>query len=165
MSAVQRAECYIEIRPKYPVAYGYRIPALAEVGVDSRTPLGTQNKTFSITSEINDALSEISQVGILISDYKLVRDYLIEYFDMVDILQEACRSAKNHLGERAQLSLEVYRDPEIKDEYLTLYVRQEHYDEDIMETILKISEEYENELVSKSGWFLVTTDFNPPKHI
>ena len=58
-----------------------------------------------------------------------------------------------------QLSLEVYHDPEIEDEYLTLYVRQADYDEHVLSTIEDIRAGYEGELAGRSGWLLVTTDF------
>ncbi len=57
-----------------------------------------------------------------------------------EVVQVVCRTAAECFGEQVQLSLEVYRDPEIRDEYLTLYVRQENYDdEQLFNTIDEVS--------------------------
>ena len=90
-----------------------------------------------------------------------VRDYLLRYPDMMDVLQSVCRTASEELGACSRLSLEVYHDPEIEDEYLTLYVRQESYNEQILDRLERIYAEYEEELAERSGWLLVTTDFRP----
>lgn len=82
--------------------------------------------------------------------------------DMRALVQAVCRTATARFGEQVQLSLEVYRDPEIQDEYLTLYVRQETYDEQLPNTIDEVSAACESLLVNTSGWLLVTTDFCSP---
>lgn len=116
-----------------------------------------------VTSQINKVLNSLLQNQIVIPQPDEVREYLIRYPDIIELLLSVCKTALKQLGKRAQLSLEVYHDPEIKDEYLTLYVRQEHYDSHIMDMIENICAKYESELVGKSGWLLVTTDFQPPE--
>jgi hypothetical protein len=60
--------------------------------------------------------------------------------------------------------LELYRDPEIDDEYLTLYVRQRRYDADkLLEEIEDLRAGSQAALRETSGWLLVTTDFRPPR--
>ncbi|MDQ1327006.1 MAG: hypothetical protein QG641_286, partial [Candidatus Poribacteria bacterium] len=56
-----------------------------------------------------------------------------------------------------------YRDPEIDDQYLTLYVRQSKYEETIMDKIEEIRLPYSDELADKTGYLLLTTDFQFPK--
>jgi len=92
-----------------------------------------------------------------------VRDYLLRYPDMTDLLLSVCKMARERFGAPTQLSLEVYHDPEIEDEYLTLYVRQENYDEQILDKVESICAEYEKMIAGRSGWLLVTTDFQPPR--
>jgi hypothetical protein len=117
----------------------------------------------SVTFQIEEVLNQLHQDWIKIPKPAEVRDYLIRYPDLTNILPFVCKIARERVGIYPELSLEVYYDPEIEDEYLTLYVRQEHYDEDILNIIEDICAQYEGKLVGKSGWFLVTTDFRPPK--
>jgi hypothetical protein len=56
----------------------------------------------------------------------------------------------------------VYRDPEIDDEYLALYVRLSRYDDTVMERIAAAEAEYLDRLAGKSGWIQLTTDFRTP---
>ena len=109
------------------------------------------------------ALEAVLAEGVLFPDPEEVRDYLRHYPAMVDLVPLVCRSVAERLGARAQLSLEVYHDPEIEDEYLTLYVRQQHYDEDIMDVIKSARAPYDAAYGTTPGWMLVTTDFEDPR--
>ncbi len=88
---------------------------------------------------------------------------MIEYPDIIDFLLSVSDRVRKRFVSPDQLSLELYNDPEIDDKYLTLYVRQEHYGDSIMDVIDSISAEYEEELPGTSGWMIVTTDFAPPR--
>ena len=112
---------------------------------------------------IESCLSKIREIQVLIPQYNWVYDYLLGHPDMSAILLPVCKAVKEKFRNQAQLSLEVYRDPEIDDEYLTLYVRQEEYDENIMNEIKKVRASFEELLAGKSGWLLTTTDFMAPK--
>jgi len=70
---------------------------------------------------------------------------------------------RDAFGPDAELALEPYRDPEIDHRYLTLEVRQEQYESDIMDKLHRLSEEFANELSQCSGDLLVTTDFRPQR--
>lgn len=120
-------------------------------------------KTSDITSQIEIALKQILQQRVFIPQPAEVRNYLTRYPDMIDISTSVCKTISERFGIQARLFLEVYHDPEIEDEYLTLYVRQEHYDVNILDMIENISTKYDEELAGKSGWLLVTTDFQPPR--
>lgn len=75
----------------------------------------------------------------------------------------ACNKAATRFQGRGQLSLEVYHDPEVEDEYLILYLRQHEYDPHILDIIESLNRETETEQIGTSGWVLVTTDFQPPQ--
>ena len=77
-------------------------------------------------------------------------------------VKQAVFIAQDHLRE-AQLQLEVYRDPEGEDEHLVLYARFPVYDETVMERIRSARRQYRHLLLGKSGWFILTTDFQQPK--
>ncbi len=123
----------------------------------------SRQETTNILVEIEETLKYIQNRYIMIPDVSDVRDYLIRYPDIITILAIACEAALERFAANAMVSLEVYHDPEIEDEYLTLYVRQQQYDADIMKKIKAVRAAYENMLVDKIGWLLLTTDFQPPR--
>jgi len=116
----------------------------------------------SVTAEIESAINVLILKRISIPRPAEVRDYLLRYPDMIDLLPYVCGIASERLGPDTQLSLEAYRGPEIRDEYLTLYVRQRDYDQSILDSIEEVSAECEGELAGRSGWILITTDFRAP---
>src|SRR5574341_1900533 len=120
--------------------------------------------TETITAlPVEPLLEQLRAQGIRIPRPAEVRDYLTRYPDVVAVAGKASELASAEFAGRAELSLELYVDPEIDDRYLTLYVRQNTYDLDIMKMIERVQEGHDCELDGSSGWFLVTTDFQPPK--
>jgi hypothetical protein len=119
-------------------------------------------KSTEVTAQIEEVLNWLAQSQVMIPQPAEVRDYLLRHSDMIVLLPAICERAWERCGIQAQLSLEVYRDPEIDDEYLALYIRQERSDEPILDVIDSICAECEAELASSSGWLLVTTDLRPP---
>ncbi len=119
--------------------------------------------TSDVTTQIETVLRCLDSGQILIPQPTEVRDYLLRYPDMTELLLSVSELAWARFGTDAQLSAEVYHDPEIEDEYLTLYVRQDTYDDHVLDMIDEIRVRYESALIGKSGWLLVTTDFQPPE--
>ncbi len=91
-----------------------------------------------------------------------IRDYLTCNASLIDISGLICSKVFERFGKNSQITLALYKDPEIDDEYLTIYVRQDPYDDDIMARIEEISSEFDEELADSSGWLLITTDFKTP---
>jgi|GEM_PF-1489539 len=117
----------------------------------------------SVASRTEEDLRELRDLGVKIPNPAEVKEYLRRYDDMLGLVSAVCRVARTEcFPNGTQLSLELYHDPEIEDEYLTLYVRQEDYERDILKKIKAILSGYGDRLADKSGWFLVTTDFEPP---
>lgn len=133
-------------------------------GVISRTYYLPFLGSNSVTYQIEEVLNQLHQDWIKIPKPAGVRDYLLRYPDLTDILLFVCKVARERVGMYPELSLEVYHDPEIEDEYLTLYVRKQDYDENILDKIEDIRKQYEQNLIGRSGWLLVTTDFHPPRY-
>ena len=121
------------------------------------------DKSSDITTAIETLLNLLVSKKILIPEPAEARRYLMVYTDMIHIILPICSKINEKLNTSAQVSLEVYKDPEIKDEYLVIYVRQTVYDDKIMNIIDEISEECDRLLHNKSGWLIITTDFKPPK--
>jgi hypothetical protein len=117
----------------------------------------------AITVQIEKVLNWLFHQNVLIPLPDSIRNYLLQHFDMLKLLPLICKRAIDRVGSSSQLSLEVYHDPEIQDEYLTLYVRRAQYDESISKLIDEITAEYQEYLSDSTGWLLVTTDFRPPQ--
>jgi hypothetical protein len=121
-----------------------------------------------VRNSINAATIESSllflqyYLGFRFTNPEGVIDYLQKHRSLYDITLYACILTEEKFGSRAQISLEVYQDPEIDDQYLTIYVRQNEYEPDIIEKIDTICEEYAPALAGELGYLLVTTDFHPP---
>jgi len=114
-------------------------------------------------AEIDATLKDLQFEGIRIPDFADLKKYLINHPNMPSVLSAACGGALKEFGSSAQLSLQVYRDPEIEDEYLTLYVRQERYDDDLLDKIDNVCAQYRQQLSRTSGWLILTTDFRTPE--
>jgi hypothetical protein len=70
--------------------------------------------------------------------------------------------ARDLLPANVQLALELYRDPEIDDTYLTLYARSRDYDLDLRRAIRTVSVKRAPYVRGLSGHILVTSDFQQP---
>ena len=159
----------------------YTLTASVCAGIESPGPFSKQTMLFAdlkdlvlynclalqgntdTTSQIEMVLSQLSMKKILIPKPEPVRDYLLRYPGMTDILVPLCQELKERFGESAQLSLELYRDLEIEDKYLVFYVRQEDYDVHILDAIEDVSKEFEIELSGRPGYLLITSDFRAPR--
>jgi hypothetical protein len=114
-------------------------------------------------SAIDEMLEQLQSRHVLVPSPFEVKDYLSRYPELADLVARIAHSAGRRFGEQAQLSLELYRDPEIEDEYITLYVRMVKYEAAIMDMIEKIRDEFAEDLAEMRGWLLLTTDFQLPR--
>ena len=110
-----------------------------------------------------DVIVSIEPLNIMIPDHDSVYDYLFDHPDMAELLPFVCETARKRVEDDMQLSLELYRDAEINDSHLSLYIRSHRYDERVLNAIRDIESAYVNMLVGKTGWIVVTTDFNSPR--
>ena len=100
--------------------------------------------------------------GIVVPHPTAVRNYLASHRDLATILPLICEQARSEFGQEAELRLEVYRDPEIEDRHLTLYVRLPAYENNSITARLdRVTQPFEDQLCRASGYLLVTTDFHP----
>ena len=90
-----------------------------------------------------------------------VEGYLAGHSALQALLPRICERVRAEFGGDAELSLELYLDPEIEDRYLTLYVRQDRYDANIVERLDQLAEQFADELERCTGDVLLTTDFRP----
>lgn len=114
-------------------------------------------------SYIDNCINILMAKGIKIPEPQTVQNYLQQAPDIANLLISTASLAKDKVDSETQLSLEIYKDHEMNDEYPTLYIRKEHYDDAILEFIESITAGFEEQLTNKSGWFIVTTDFKSPR--
>ncbi len=102
--------------------------------------------------------------GIVVPRPRDVNAYLRQHPDLAELVPLVGAAARRVFEGPTELSLELYRDPEIDDAYLTLYVRPAKYGTDLLARIHRVAESYEKELAEASGHFLVTSDFRAPRN-
>ena len=122
-----------------------------------------RNAAHGKTLEVKDVLEVLKAMHVMIPETSEVSEYLLDHPDLSCLIPPICCKLIKTFHEDARLFLEIYRDPEIHDEYLTLYVRKNVYEEQILDYIDEAIAEFESALGSASGWLLVTTDFLLPK--
>jgi hypothetical protein len=120
----------------------------------------TEIKLISIVDQIESLLQNLSK-DIRINNINSIRDYLIEFPDIIDIIPKAINSAKKYFP-NAQIVLDLYIDPEIDDKYPIIYFRAKDYDDKFMELLDKARKDFMEDLINKRGWILLTTDFGKP---
>jgi hypothetical protein len=103
--------------------------------------------------------SALNSLQVLMPQEAEVRSYLARHPDVTEAVEGICRSARQEFGPDAALILGVYQDPEIDDQYLSLFVRLESYPADVLDRIRSVSAIHDDALADRSGYVLVTTDF------
>jgi hypothetical protein len=134
----------------------------AEMNIEWVSLSNEPNLIFQSRTETYNNVPEYFE-SIKSSDPLGIYYFLIGHRDLIDIVAFACQESVRRFRKKTQLFLEVCNDEE--ENYLALYVRQERYQKNIIAVIDDISKKYEYLLPLRSGWFMITTDFNPPIRI
>jgi hypothetical protein len=116
-----------------------------------------------MTPEVNNTLGVLKELQVMIPEISEVSEYLLAHSDLSYLIPPICSKLIKTFSEDTKLFLEIYRDPEIHDEYLTLCIRKNEYEKMILDRIDEAMSEFEPALGSVSGWLLVTTDFLLPR--
>lgn len=154
--------CFVPGSTVYVISSSLSSDAELEIQTDKKFSSKGSAYYFVLTQEIEELLNWVKFNKIFIPKPSEVRNYMLKYDDMVDLTYFVCKTTREKFDYDTQLSLEVFHDPEIEDETLTLYVRQEDYEEDITKKIEELDEEYGEMLMDKTGYLLVMTDFQKP---
>ena|SRR2546422_2282271 len=104
----------------------------------------------------------LARQQVLLPALTPVRAYLRSHAALGRLVPAVCAEARNEFGFEAELSLQVYHDPEIKTRHLTLYVRLPAYDTTILGRMDRVIEHFNDELSTASGFLLITTDLRQP---
>ena len=118
---------------------------------------------LDVITQAQDLLQLLRARRVVVPDAVAVQDYLAGHPDLAAVVLRVADLLQRDFGAAEQVALELYRDQDVADEYLTYYVRSPSYtDDSIMSRIRKLWTEYGADLMDKSGWLLVTTDFDEP---
>jgi hypothetical protein len=127
----------------------------------AHAPVLDPSPAGDLAPQVAAVLRRLRKLGLRVPHPGEVQEYLLAYPDTIPALAGIGEVAAARLGDHAQLSLELYRDFETADQYLSIYARQAEYQDDLMDEIDGAREEYEPYLRDVSGWILLTTDFRP----
>jgi hypothetical protein len=128
------------------------------------TSMGRQpTRRPAVVSRRQAAPQQLAAYEISVPRPRDVSAYLRQHPDLADVVPALCAEARREFAPPTELSLEVYRDPEIDDVYLTLYVRPATYETDLLDRIHRVTEAHAKDLARRSGHVLVTTDFRAPR--
>jgi hypothetical protein len=116
----------------------------------------------SITAEIEHALRAISGL-VHIPRPAEIREYLLRFPDLLSVLPCICFHIVLEFNVDTQISLELFKDRESEERYLSLYVRQKTYSKNIMKQLEKVWLRFESEISKSNGWINITTDFRSPR--
>ncbi len=118
--------------------------------------------TSAISQDIERLLKWLIENGVRLINPNEIRQYLLNFPDLLDVVPVAVRAAHKHLP-KAQLVLQVSYDQEIEDAYLAFYVRLKQYDKSVLERIEDAESEFIDLLADTNGWLQLTTDFREPE--
>jgi hypothetical protein len=112
---------------------------------------------------LSDIFRDLAADRVLVPNAQEVEDYLAVHPQLALMLPSIGAEVRQTLGPDVELSLELYKDPEIDDRYLTMYVRKEKYESDILDRLEGIRDRFNAKLAEIPGYFLLTTDFSLPR--
>ena len=119
-------------------------------------------KTNQLKALTEKLLDSLEAQNLTVPKRFEVSEYIADHPDLQDVLPDICMGVVEEFSKDAKISLELYSDPEIDYRYLTIYIRQQKYEDQILERIRRVREKYTSKLLGKKGRILITTDFNDP---
>ena len=104
-------------------------------------------------TEIEPFLTSLKELGVRLDGLEEVRQYLLEFPDMIEVLTRTVGAVLEYLP-GYELFLEVCLDPEIDDRYLNLAlcIQNQQLGDSILEWIEAIEGEILASIDNKEGW-------------
>jgi hypothetical protein len=108
-------------------------------------------------------MEQLEKCSLSIPDKTAVSSFISQHSDLLNVISAICPTLRKTFHSGDQFSLEVYSDPETLRESLKLFIRQNEYQDDILEKINSIRNEFRELIYKASTRLHITTDFNPPQ--
>jgi hypothetical protein len=108
-------------------------------------------------------VTDLEGRGVLVLDRRPVLAFLRAHPDLLPVVKRVADVAIERLGDRSELSLEVYRDPEVRSKKLILYARQSPYEGSLLDVIHEIMDNHWQLAPGATGWFQLMTDYQRPR--
>jgi len=118
-----------------------------------------KGETGSLVLPVLAVLKQLQTLGVLVSRTDEVNEYLLQFPDLLDIIVEIAEKVRRQLFE-AQLLLDVYRDPEVEDQFLVINARFNNYSDFVLKKIKEVRRGFHEILSQRRGRLLLTTDFH-----
>ena len=97
-------------------------------------------------------------LGFKIGNQEDVIQYILKNVNIHLVLVDALHAVADAFA-GSESTLTLYQDPELNDEYLTIYVRMHPYPEHMFEKIDALLPRYQEKFTLTPGWLVITTDF------
>ncbi len=127
--------------------------------LESTTYGGVEDESPSIVWAVEGVLGYLGSLNITTNRTSDIKDYLYSHPDMVNFVKRISETTRDYFGDSAYLTLELYKDPEIDDKYLTLLINDRNAPGLILDKIYKIIEGYEKDFSELSGWLMLGPDY------
>jgi len=129
--------------------------------IEVKTDLPIYQSPATCMGAIQDSLNILlDNLSVEITNRNAVIDYILDHsgFDM-SVMYASIR-IREEFGNNAEVHLDLKKICEKCQDILVLTVRQKSYDDDIMNRLDNISDEFDTDSNEGSGWLLLTTDFH-----
>jgi hypothetical protein len=101
---------------------------------------------------------ELRKMGVSIPQPREISAYRAAHPDLAPLLPKIARALRKAFGPSLPISLELYKDPEIDDRYLSFFVRPVGSVSAFIDELDEISRRFDPALAKVSGHFLLMPD-------
>src|SRR2546421_10119790 len=108
-------------------------------------------------------LNQVTSHEVLVPNRREVLAYCRAHPFLARELPRIAARARAFFGTDAELLPVLYRDPEIDDRYLTMYVRTDPLEPDLMDRIEELNCGFHESWNPAWGYLLLTTDYRKPQ--
>ncbi len=137
--------------------HSYHVPLISEFGssYEENLEIHSGQETESTIVEVNRIFNVLRSLKVELKRPKEIEAYLTRHFNLTYIIRDICWKILKESRFQLSLSLELYRDPEISDSYLTLWISGGEF-ETVSRLIERLYDKYAKDFQKTCGWLLMT---------
>ena len=129
--------------------------------IEAKTDLTRSQSSATYMGAIQESLNILlDNLNVVINGRDAVIDYILDHSGFDVSVMYACIRIREVFGSEAEVLLDLKKICEKCQDIIVLTVRQKSYDDDIMNRLDDISDEFDTDSHEGSGWLLLTTDFH-----